>query len=103
MAGISERHRESRLRNAKNYNTSENDRYHWCENLYLDLITDASIKEVKREESNKEICQDMIRSKFHRCLKCCGEMLKCSEETLGKIFACTRGESTESSKNPKTG
>jgi hypothetical protein len=24
---------------------------HWCENLYLDLTTDASIKEVKREKS----------------------------------------------------
>jgi len=43
----------------------------------------------------------MARSKFHRCLKCSGEMLKCSGETLGKIFACTRGEPTESSKNLK--
>ena len=77
--------------------------YHWCEDLCLDLIMGASIKEVKREESNKAICQDMASGKFHRCLKCGGEMLKCSGETLGKIFACASGESTESSKNPKTG
>ena len=28
-------------------------------------------------------------------------MLKCSDEALGEIFACTYSESTESSKNPK--
>ena len=77
--------------------------YHWCENLCLDLIMDASIKEARREESNKEICQDMTSGKFHRCLKCSGEILKCSDETLGKIFVCRRGEPTESSKNLKTG
>lgn len=76
--------------------------YHWCENLCLDLITALQSKK-QREKSNKEICQDMTKSKFHRCLKCGGEMLKCSDEALGKIFACTPGESTESSKNPKTG
>ena len=52
IAGTSKRDRESRLGNAKKTITLVRTiGHHWCENLYLDLTTDASIKEVKREKS----------------------------------------------------